>query len=160
MEKPELIEEIVRLQQIVDRARTHEPDVWMTLNITLAQLKSLFFIGQQGTTNLSKLAAVLGVTPTNVTGIVDRLVKKGLVKRTECARDRRILLLQTTQEGKELLVRLRERRRDHMSDVLVRMSAGELTSLAQGFASLVKAIETHEIEKKDSTFVGDATTIP
>ena len=151
MEKPELITEIIELQRKVDQARRqYEPDVWIGLNITVAQLKSLFFISHQGTTNLSKLAAVLGVTPTNVTGIVDRLVKKGLVTRTDSDQDRRILLLRATDDGEKLVAKLRERRKGHMSEVLTRMSVDELATLAQGFASLVKAVEAHERENKDA----------
>ena len=150
MEKEELIREIIELQRKVDQARRqYEPDVWIGLNVTIAQLKSLFFISHQGTTNLSKLAAVLRVTPTNVTGIVDRLVKKGLVTRTESDQDRRILLLRATDDGEELVAKLRERRRGHMSEVLARMSVDELATLAQGFASLVKAVEAHERENKE-----------
>jgi DNA-binding MarR family transcriptional regulator len=150
MEKLELIREIIELQRKVDQARTqYEPDVWFGLNVTVAQLKSLFFISHQGTTNLSKLAAALGVTPTNVTGIVDRLVKKGLVTRTESDQDRRILLLRATDDGEELVAKLRERRRGYMSEVLALMSVGELATLAQGFASLVKAVEAHERGNKD-----------
>lgn len=160
MQKSELVKEIIRLQRQVYRLRRqYEPDVWMTLDVTVSQLKSLFFISNQGTTNLSKLAAVLGVTPTNVTGIVDRLVRKGLVTRTESAEDRRSLLLQTTEEGEELLVKLRERRRDYMSDILSRMGVGELTTLAQGFASLVKAIEAHDREKRD-VLSAETTSLP
>ena len=150
MEKEELIREIIELQRKVDQARRqYEPDVWIGLNITVAQLKSLFFISHQGTTNLSKLAAVLGVTPTNVTGIVDRMVQKGLVTRTESDQDRRILLLRATAQGEELVAKRRQRRIGHMSEVLARMSVDELATLAQGFASLVTAVETHERENKD-----------
>jgi DNA-binding MarR family transcriptional regulator len=145
MEKTDLIKEIVGLQRKVDRARSqYELDVWIGLNVTLPQLKSLFFIGHQGTTNLSTLAAALGVTPTNVTGIVERLVKQNLVSRTENPEDRRMLLLRTTKEGEELINRLRERRRDYFSRVLAGMSADELSNLAGGFASLVEAIEDYE----------------
>lgn len=148
MEKEEFIKEIIELQREVDRVRRqYEPDVWMGLRLTIAQLKSLFFISHQGSSNLSKLAAALEVTPTNVTGIVDRLVRKGLVSRTESKQDRRILLLRATDDGEELVVRLRElreRRRDHTSEVLARMSVDELATLAQGFASLLKALEADE----------------
>jgi len=150
MEKPELIREIIELQWKVNQARTqYEPDVWIGLNVTIAQLKSLFFISHRGTTNLSKLAAALGVTPTNVTGIVDRLVKKGLVTRTESDQDRRILLLRATEAGEKLVARLMERRRDYMSEVLTRMNEDELTTLAQGLTSLVKAAQAYEEKDKD-----------
>ena len=149
MEKADLITEIIELQLKVDRARRqYELDVWMGLPLTIAQLKSLFFISNQGSTNSGKLAAALGVTPTNTTGIVDRLVKQGLVSRTENIQDRRMLLLRATDKGEELVAKLRERRRGYMSEVLERMSGDELATLAQGLASLVKAAETQDREIK------------
>jgi len=149
MEKVNLIREIVELQRKVDRARRqYELDVWMGLPLTIAQLKSMFFISNQGSTNLGKLAAALGVTSTNTTGIIDRLVKQGLVSRTENVQDRRMLSLRATDKGEELVANLRERRRGYMSEVLERMSVDELTTLAQGLISLVKAAEAHEEEIK------------
>jgi DNA-binding MarR family transcriptional regulator len=150
MEKPELINEIIELQRRADQARRqYELGVWMNLPLTMAQLKSLFFISNQGSTNSGKLAAALGVTPTNVTGIVDRLVKQGLVSRTGDIQDRRVLLLRATDRGQQLISQLRERRKGYLSEVLVHLSAGELEILAQGLTSLLKAAEAHEGEVKN-----------
>jgi DNA-binding MarR family transcriptional regulator len=41
--------------------------------------------------------------PPTMTGIVDRLVKMGLVERTRCDTDRRVVLVRTTPSGVELL---------------------------------------------------------
>jgi DNA-binding MarR family transcriptional regulator len=151
VKKKRLIREIIELQRKADRTRRqYELDVWMALTLTRAQLKSLFFISNQGSTNSKELAAALRVTPTNTTGIVDRLVKQGLVSRTEDTRDRRMLLLRATDEGEELLAKLRERRRGYMSEVLACMSVDELATLAQGLASLVKAAQDYEGENKET----------
>ena len=150
MEKAESIREIIELQRKVDRARRqYEVEVWMDLPLTIAQLKSLFFITNQGSTNSGKLAAALGVTPTNVTGIIDRLVKQGIVSRSNDAQDRRVLLLRATGKGEELVAKLRERRRGYLSEILARLSADEIAILHRGLAALVKAAETQEREPKD-----------
>jgi DNA-binding MarR family transcriptional regulator len=147
MEKQELIAEIIKLQRKVDRARRqYELGVWMDLPLTMAQLKSLFFISNQGSTHPGKLAAALGVTPTNVTGIIDRLIKQGLVSRTEDAQDRRVMLLQATGRGEELVTKLRERRRTYLSDLLGRLDADELAILARGLNPLARAAERREGE--------------
>jgi DNA-binding MarR family transcriptional regulator len=157
--KEELINSIIELQRKVDRARRqYQLDIWMSLPLTMAQLKSLFFISNQGSTNLGKLAEALRVTPTNMTGIVDRLVKKGLVSRTENSEDRRMLSLRVTAKGEGLVAKLRERRKGYMSEVLSDMNMDELAALHQGFSSLVKAIETHEGENKDASAAGRPVT--
>jgi DNA-binding MarR family transcriptional regulator len=145
METTELIGEILKLQRRIDRARRqYQLDIWMSLPLTMAQLKCLFFISNQGSTNSKKLAKALGVTPTNITGIIDRLVKQGLVSRTEDAQDRRMLVLKATVKGEGLVTSLRERKRSLFSKALAYMSTDELTALYQGLTSLAKVVEAHE----------------
>ncbi len=116
----------------------------MDLSLTISQLKSLFFIDFEGSTNFKKLATALGVTPPNVTGIVDRLVEQELVSREENPEDRRMLLLKTTDKGKALLAKLRESRISRMSGILARLSLEELSALAQGLTALARAAESQQ----------------
>jgi DNA-binding MarR family transcriptional regulator len=80
--KSDLIGEIIRRQMLIQsRIRDDAPGAWLALNLSIAQLKSLFFINFEGVTNFKSLAAAPGVTPPNVTGIIDRLVEHELVNR-------------------------------------------------------------------------------
>ena len=51
---------------------------------------------------MGRLAAVLNCEPSNVTGLVDRLEKRGLVRRRPDAQDRRVKLIAPTEAGTEL----------------------------------------------------------
>ena len=145
MESAQLIGEIIELQRKVDRAwRKYQLDIWISLPLTMAQVKCLFFISNQGSTTSRKLAEALKVTPTNITGIIDRLVKQGMVSRTVDANDRRMLILKATIKGEGLVANLRERKRTNFSKVLAGMSRDELTVLHKGLTSLVKAMEVRE----------------
>ena len=147
MDKKRLIREIIELQRQADRSRRqYELDAWMSLPLTIAQLKTLLFISNQGGSNSAQLAAALRVTPTCTTGIIDRLLRQGLVSRTENPDNRRMLLLRTTDKAEELLAKLRERRTGYMADILERMSNDELAHLAQGLNSLVKAAAERDQE--------------
>jgi DNA-binding MarR family transcriptional regulator len=140
MDRQEQIRQIVELERRASRLlRQHPFDAWMDLSLTTAQLKSLFFIDNEGSTNFTKLATALGVTSSNMTGIIDRLVEQGLVSRKENPEDRRVLLLNVTEKGKELLTNLRERRVKQMSKVLTHMSLEELSILARGLTLLIEA---------------------
>jgi DNA-binding MarR family transcriptional regulator len=142
MDKSKPIEDIVQLQHRLARAmRQHTPDAWLALNLTIGQLKSLFFIDFEGTTNVKKLAAALEATPPNVTGIVGRLVEQGLVSREENPEDRRMLILRTTPKAKALLAELREMEMNRMSGILMRLSPEELSVLAQSLTTLIRAAE-------------------
>ena len=144
MEKENIIEEIIESHRRLNSAlRDYAPDVWMDLNLTIAQVKSLFFISNQGSTNFRKLADRLKVTPSNVTGIIDRLVDQGFISRTENPADRRVILLKTTPQGDSLVAALRERRSTYLSKVLYHLGLDELDDIAQGMAKLAKAAEDY-----------------
>ena len=142
MVKKELIEEMIELQRRVDRdRRQYELDAWMHLNLGLGQLKSLFFISNRGSTSLGKLAAALGVTPTNTTGIVDRLLERKLITRTESPDDRRVLVLRTTPRGEELVAELRQKRKERMTEIFSRLTDDEASIVVQALKFMVKSIE-------------------
>ena len=150
MDKTKLSEEIIQLQRQIGHVMgQYAPEAWMDLSVTIGQLKSLFFIDFEGNTNFRKLATALGVTPPNVTGIVDRLVEQGLVSRQENPEDRRMLLLKTTDKGKALLAKLRERKISRMSDILAQLSLEELSALAQGLTALARAAEYNKEKNRD-----------
>ncbi|MCL5961737.1 MAG: MarR family transcriptional regulator [Chloroflexi bacterium] len=145
--KTQLISEVVDLHRRVKRALgQYTPEAWMDLNLTIAQLKSLLYIASEGSTNSRKLAAALRVTPSNVTGIVDRLVEQGLVSRQENPEDRRAILLRATEEGGEILADLREKRSNYLSEVLDCLSAVDLAAVARGLALLADAAERYDRE--------------
>jgi MarR family transcriptional regulator, organic hydroperoxide resistance regulator len=143
MDKETLLKEIVRDSLLVNRyIQRYNPDVWMGLCLTIAQVKSLFYIYNEGTINFRQLAAAMKVTPSNVTGIIDRLVDQGLVSRTENPEDRRMLMLRLTEKGESLINNLRERRVSQVSAVLSKMTAEDLEAVQKGFAIMAGAIES------------------
>jgi DNA-binding MarR family transcriptional regulator len=62
-------------------------------------LRTLVKYGPLASASLSRR---LYVTPANITGIVDRLEKRGLVKRVRKEGDRRVALIEMTESGDEL----------------------------------------------------------
>jgi len=149
MDKTELIKEVLALQGQVDHVvRYFSAEPWIDLKMTIAQLKSMFFISARGKTNFKKLADALGVTPPNITGIIDRLVKQGFVSRTENAEDRRVMLLQMTEKGQELIKNLHENRFQNMHILMLSMDDDELKSLMAGLKGVLKAAEAWR-EKED-----------
>lgn len=54
---------------------------------------------RDGRRTAKELADILGVTPANVTGIVDRLERDGLVTRSRGNEDRRVVYVRLTEAG-------------------------------------------------------------
>ena len=147
MVKKETVEELIELQRRIDRdRRQYELDAWMRLNLGIGQLKTLFFISNRGATTTGKLATALKVTPTNITGIIDRLLEKNLITRTGDPDDRRVLVLRTTPKGDELVAELRQKRRERMTELFNHLSEKEAEIVAQGLKIMVKAIDAKQDE--------------
>lgn len=147
MKKSDLVSEIVNLDRLANRViRRHSFRTWMELNVTVPQIRSLFFVSNEPDTNPRKLATALGVTPPNVTGIIDRLVEQGLLDRRESQEDRRVLMLRVTKKGEAILSSLREQRTTSMREILDRLSVQELSYLNKGLSALVKATQAYEEE--------------
>lgn len=131
-----------RLTQAMLLVRASCGSPWGDLNITLPQLKVLGLLLSQGRALSGReLAGLLGVGPSAVTPLVDRLVEHGYVRREEDMHDRRITRLTVTESGIELLRRLMAGRREIMADLLRQLDAEELATVNKALNLLLTAIE-------------------
>lgn len=71
-------------------------------NLTGPQSTILRTLVKDGPLPSASLSRRLYVTPANITGIVDRLEKRGLVQRVGKEGDRRVVLVALTESGEEL----------------------------------------------------------
>jgi len=82
------------------------PAEWLSIDLTLAQLRVLLVLKAQGSRKMSAIAAVLGIALPTATGIVDNLVRKGLAVREADPQDRRLVICLISLEGQNLINRL------------------------------------------------------
>jgi DNA-binding MarR family transcriptional regulator len=143
-DKTALIEEVCELEhQLMLAMQQTNAEAWKDLGVPMAQLKSLYFIIHKGNINFKSLARDLGVTPANMTAIIERLVEQGLVSRLQNPEDRRVILLQATDKGRELLTGLMESGRKQLAEILAYISDEELSSLAQSLSVLIRAVQEY-----------------
>ena len=76
--------------------------------LTHVQIAALYMLQQRGELAMGKVAQELHCDPSNVTGIIDRLVSHKLVTRQECVTDRRTKTITLTPEGHKIIKELRE----------------------------------------------------
>jgi DNA-binding MarR family transcriptional regulator len=75
-------------------------------DLTFSQVELLGFIGPTGKETMRSIADHLGVTPPSATEIVKDMEKKGLVKRVDDKKDRRIVFIVLSPSAKKLSVSL------------------------------------------------------
>ncbi|WP_030937392.1 MarR family winged helix-turn-helix transcriptional regulator [Streptomyces sp. NRRL S-646] len=71
-------------------------------NLTASQGKTLNVL-RRGPSSMSTLATTLTCDASNMTGIVDRLEKRGLVRREPSPSDRRVKNVLLTEEGEQVI---------------------------------------------------------
>jgi DNA-binding MarR family transcriptional regulator len=75
----------------------------MESSLTLQQFRLLLHVNTRGPLPIHQAADTLGLAPSVATGVVQRLVDRGLIERYEDAHDRRARLLRVTDLGATLI---------------------------------------------------------
>jgi DNA-binding MarR family transcriptional regulator len=114
---------------------------WAELGLTTAQLRVLFMMRHQPGVTAGELATRLSVTPPTISGIVDRLVRLGLVRREDDATDRRLVRNSLTTQGEFACTRLERGGELFTRRLLVEMHHDDLEKLIVGLRAFVKASE-------------------
>jgi DNA-binding MarR family transcriptional regulator len=109
--------------------------------MSLPQLRALSLIAasERGLSGRD-LAATLGVGASAITPLVDRLVERGFVLRTEDAHDRRIARLHATESGARLLAGMHGVREDVLRDALAQLSPQDLETVSASVDLLCTAV--------------------
>jgi len=77
--------------------------------VTPIMYSVLSSLAQSGPVDQTTLANAVAIDKTNMTDILDRLKKRGLVRRRVAPKDRRVRLAALTDEGRDLLDRIDEK---------------------------------------------------
>jgi DNA-binding MarR family transcriptional regulator len=75
------------------------PKEWLSLDLTTSQLRTLLLLFTNGPTRMSEIASQLGISMATATGVIDRMVERGIVVRESDPNDRRIVLCRVSPEG-------------------------------------------------------------
>jgi DNA-binding MarR family transcriptional regulator len=93
-----------------------------------------------GGLKMSELSRLLMVTGGNVTGIVDQLVKEGLVERLDDARDRRAWRVRLTRAGERTFAEMAREHEQWVAELLGGMTRKESDALMQLLGRMKQAV--------------------
>ena len=118
------------LMKLFFAQRADLPTVASEFELSPAQCHVLHLIEPGRQVPMGRLAESLACDASNVTGLVDRLESRGLVRRRPSPEDRRIKVLELTPEGLRLRSTVFERM-TRPPDSLGRLSAAEQQALVK-----------------------------
>ncbi len=103
---------------------------------TLMQLGLLWHITNAGNPTMKDISAYLRVSPPSATGVIDSMVKAGLLDRTVDEGDRRSVRLRVTKRGSRVLTRGWKMMLSRMRKLLSTLSKEDQSRLAVILARL------------------------
>ncbi|WP_430867475.1 MarR family winged helix-turn-helix transcriptional regulator [Demequina aurantiaca] len=138
MEREELLDDV--LESMVQFLRASNPlqgDAVAQSNLTPHQFRALVFALVHDNATTTDLAQYVGVHPSVATAIVQKLVGRGYIARTEDTQDRRIRRLCLTESGREFIEAVvgtaraeRRRQLDALSEDQMRQLSGILETMS------------------------------
>jgi DNA-binding MarR family transcriptional regulator len=115
------------------------PKEWLNLDLSTPQLKVVLLLLVNGPCRMSVIASSLGVSLATGTGVVDRLVERGIVVREGDPEDRRVVLCRLSNKGEKILLGLMQLARNHAEMMFRSLSAEKLMAVRAGLEALLEA---------------------
>ncbi|MHB9036924.1 MAG: MarR family winged helix-turn-helix transcriptional regulator [Armatimonadota bacterium] len=107
-------------------------------DVTRALMECLQYVYLHGSSPIREIACGLQVSLSAGSQLVDRLVKKGLVTRSENQTDRRLTHIELTEDGRDAVRKMRQRRSDWFEAIVKCMSENKRLALLEGLESFLK----------------------
>lgn len=126
-----------------------QSEAWLSVDLTLPQIRAVFLIVTLGRATGSRLARALGIGLPSTTRLADRLVEHGLVVREEDPADRRVSYIVPTPAAERLVERVESYRREYLAASLAALDLDQLCEVRQGFTHLVAVCPAGEAEAAD-----------
>ena len=88
--------------------RYMHPHIFNGINVPPAQVYTLITVDEEKTCNLTQISKILNVSAPTASGLIERLVKKGYLKRCQCKNDRRVHYVSVTKSGENVIKMFRK----------------------------------------------------
>lgn len=139
------------LSQMIDRLDQEVPALFRSFaaylfpgsrdgltHVQTAMLKLLYY---EGARTVSEIAEFMGVTMAAVSSLTDRLLKNKLITRERSEKDRRVVIISLTAEGRELIQQFLQQRRRKLERLLEELGREKAERLLAVVSDLKAALE-------------------
>ncbi len=135
----DVLADLVRALRAVQALHGDRP--WLGLDLTMVQLKAVMLLVHAGGLRSRALADALGIGPSAVTPLADRLVEQGMARRHPDAHDRRIVWIRPTARAIAVNDRLLRIKRSVLAELLRRVPRAERAAVTRSVRLLLQAAE-------------------
>lgn len=122
--------------------------------LTLPQFRMLVVLDTRGAMNISRLGGHLDVNPSTAMRMIDRLVAAGMLEKEPNPANRREILINLTDVGRQVVFEATERRRAEIARIVAAMPPAQRSRLVQALNAFTEAGEEPLAHGKPGSGVG------
>ena len=134
------------LRRIIRAVDLHSRKLSMQHQITGPQLACLLVVNSHGPLTVSSLARQVYLSPSTIVGILDRLEQKALVLRRRSSHDRRVVNIEITQAGRNLVCSAPSPLQETLAKALQNLPEEEQVSITKALEKIVALMEAQDID--------------
>jgi DNA-binding MarR family transcriptional regulator len=137
---------IYSIRRLIQAGELYTKELNKIYNVSAAQLNCLLALHENGPLSPSQIAKLILVNSSTVTGIIDRLEYKGLVRRLRVSQDRRVITIELTKNGKLLAENAPPPIQQKLMDGLNMLSVKDIDQIAQTLLQLTSMLDVQDLE--------------
>jgi DNA-binding MarR family transcriptional regulator len=141
------IREIIYLiRKLMQGGELYTKELNRKYQVSAPQVSCLLALYENGSLSLSQIARLIMVKSSTVTGVIDRLEQKGLVRRVRNSPDRRMITVELTEAGNGLAQHAPPPIQQKIIDGLKRLPNGEIEKIVDGLNMLTRMLDVQDLE--------------
>jgi len=137
---------IYAIRRLMQAGEHYTKELNKIYNVSAAQINCLIALQENGPLSPSQIAKHVMVNSSTVTGIIDRLEKKDLVKRLRISPDRRVITVELTKSGRLLAENAPPPIQQKIIDGLNRLAPTEIDEMANTLKRLTDMLDVQDLK--------------
>lgn len=148
---------IIDMRKIVRSINLESKRIQKDFGISIPQLLCLTFLSKEDSyqSTHKQLTEYLNLNSSTVTGIVNRLEKKGLIARLPKQGDKRVTYIALTSAGYKIVADTPNLLQEKLSQNLARLSSEQITQIRTSLSLLVDVLEIKDVDASPLLTVDD-----
>jgi DNA-binding MarR family transcriptional regulator len=142
-----LIKEIIhQIRRLMQAGELYTKELNKNYQVSAPQLNCLLALYENGPLPASQIAKLIMVKASTVTGIIDRLELKRLVRRVRNSPDRRIINIELTEAGQKLTENAPPPIQRKIVDGLNKLPSSDIEHVVRGLTMLTQMLEVQDLQ--------------
>ena len=137
----DISENLYMLLLSLNRHIFNQHNLTKKFNVPHSHIKVLFFLIHHGPTSISKMAKDLCISKPNMTPVIDKLVEDGLVTRDYDPKDRRVILIKSTDKALDFLKEGKEYLKENIREKISTLNNDDINILSNSLDDLISIIK-------------------